>query len=70
MKVREVVSKLRLVKELHICYGGYAWVFDHQSSFMLDAFGDYEVAAITSVESQCFEIEVASKPIKHINQAG
>ena len=67
MKVRDVISKLKLVKEIQICYCGYGWKFDYESSFMMDAFGDYEVAAICSVLPQCFEIEIASKPLKKIS---
>lgn len=69
MKVKEVIDKLRLVKEVHICYGGFAWQFDSESILLMDAFGDYEVGGITSVQSQCYEIEIASQPVKAINQA-
>lgn len=71
MTVREAVSVLKCAKEINLIWAGLVVPLDVGSELMMDAYGDYKVAALSGSMASGddfiaakYELEIAIKPEK------
>lgn len=63
--VKDAVKLLRGAKEISLVWNGLATDLDLNSTFEMDAYGDYVVSRIgRSASSDSFEIHIAMTPVK------
>lgn len=66
MKVRDIISLLKNAKAIRVNWDGLAYPLDPNNALLMDAFGDYVVARIYSVDREEYEIDIASIPVKAV----
>ena len=67
MTVKEVVSLLKTAKHICLCHGGIATKFDPQNTLTMEAYGDFVVDRICSLEEEDYELNILMRPVKKVN---
>ena len=64
MNVREAARLLKRAKEVKIVWNGNAVDLDKDDMLMMDAYGNYAVDEIATIEEGCVELIIAMRPVK------